>query len=389
MLLLMLAAAISQAFGRVTLAILLPQMTADYIGNYGRAGIASAANLAGYIVSTLIVMIFGPRFESTKVLRYGLLITLTGIIVVAIGSSFPLLIVMQFVMGLGSGVVWLSCAPIAAAHAPPQQKGLAFGIMFAGVGVGIVLTGAITWVVQHVVAPDAWRAVWVVEFVIGAIVFALVTIYLKPIGVAGALVRGTRSPARLLATAVAWICVGYGFYGIAHGTYTTFLTAALHQDRGFSLGSAANLYSLMGVTNLSGGLLFGRASDRFGRRPPMIAACLLIVGCALVVPFGPLWLVTLSPLFYGVAMSGLPTVLTAHLSDIFEPVDLGISYGAITLAVGVGQLVAPPLGGWLADSSGSFTGTYEIAAASAFVAAAATLLYRRHPVVSTPQLLEG
>lgn len=42
---------------------------------------------------------------------------------------------------------------------------------------------------------------------------------------------------------------------------------------------------------------------------------------------------------------------------------IGTVFGAITLSLGFAQLIAPPIGGWLADRSGSFSATYVAAAA--------------------------
>jgi nitrate/nitrite transporter NarK len=41
--------------------------------------------------------------------------------------------------------------------------------------------------------------------------------------------------------------------------------------------------------------------------------------------------------------------------------------GAATLALGLAQFLAPPVGGWLADLTGSFTATYLVAGAASVV----------------------
>jgi MFS family permease len=77
---------------------------------------------------------------------------------------------------------------------------------------------------------------------------------------------------------------------------------------------------------------------------------------------------------YGLLMTGIGTVVVAYLSDVLPARDLSSAFGAITLSLGVAQLVAPPLGGWLADLTGSFGTPFLVAAIAGGIAAVVAAL---------------
>jgi nitrate/nitrite transporter NarK len=70
---------------------------------------------------------------------------------------------------------------------------------------------------------------------------------------------------------------------------------------------------------------------------------------------------------FGLVMTGIGSALAAYLSDELPAVEVTTVLGAATLALGLAQFVAPPVGGWLADHTGSFTVTYLVAGAASVV----------------------
>jgi MFS family permease len=98
-----------------------------------------------------------------------------------------------------------------------------------------------------------------------------------------------------------------------------------------------------------------------------------------VVPLGTVPLAVLSALTFGLMMSGLPAVISAHLADTLTPREFAGAFGRCTLAFGVAQLCGPQLGGWLAETTGSFTPAFLLAAAVALTGAVLSLSVVRAP----------
>ncbi len=109
-------------------------------------------------------------------------------------------------------------------------------------------------------------------------------------------------------------------------------------------GALTATYALM---NFLAGPTLGNLSDRFGRRPVLLASIgtlaidFLIMGLAS----------TLAVLFIGRALSGVSsaTISTAnaYIADVTAPADRGRAYGMIGAAFGIGFILGPAVGGVL------------------------------------------
>jgi MFS family permease len=128
------------------------------------------------------------------------------------------------------------------------------------------------------------------------------------------------------------------------------------------------VYSLLGLASIFGGLLFGRASDRWQRRNVLAWTVAGAGALCLVIPIGERALAIPVALLYGLLMTGVGGVLFAYISDVVPQAFVATAFGTITLSLGTSQLVAPPIGGWLADHTGGFSLTYGVAAACGLVA---------------------
>jgi MFS family permease len=121
-----------------------------------------------------------------------------------------------------------------------------------------------------------------------------------------------------------------------------------------------------------GGVLVGRLSDRLGRRPALIGGYVAMAACPLLALTGREPWALVSAVVFGLAMSGIPTVIAAHLGDTLHPRSFPAAFGAVTLAFGVAQVAGPQLGGWLTGRTGSFTVAFCVSAAVALAGAGAS-----------------
>jgi MFS family permease len=350
-------AGLTQGMSRMTFAFVLPDMTEDVLGSYSVAGLLGAANLAGYLVGALASAGL-THIRPTRQLKAGVGLTVLGFGLMALSPTVWLLFLGMLVSGVASGVAWIAVIPIIGAHAASDRRGLAYGLMMSGVGIGIASIGLIVRAAEALFGPDSWRQVWLIELGFGCVVLLLLQLFLKP--VPGVARRDRRRTGGLRQLGLTWLFVCYTCYGLCHALFTHFLVAALRQDAGFDLVRAVDVYSLLGLANIVGGLLLGRLSDRFGRRPILVASMFAIGVCASTVALNRVPLLTPAGMLYGLLMSGFATVVIAYLGDVVGPDKLAVGYAAITVAIGLGQMVGPPIGGALADGTGSFTSTYAV-----------------------------
>jgi MFS family permease len=367
--LLVLAAAVAQGFGRFGYALLLPAVNADLVHSYTVAGLLGTLNLTAYLAGTLVVSLTAHRVAPATSVRTGLLFTTAGLPVLALAPATPVLALGMVLTGFGGAMIWVPAPGIAGAAVPVGRRGLAIGLTGSGVGLGVVACSALTALVHAVAGSGAWRPVWAVEAVLAAVVAAAAARWLRP---RAAPVTG---PARVAALRAVpgWIgsTLSYGGYGLAVSVYMTFLVVAYEHDAGFASAHAAGVFALAGACILAGGVLLGRWSDAVGRRSAMTWAYVGMTTAVLLVPVGAEPAAAASAVLFGLAMSGAPAVLAAHLADHLDPRRFAAAFGAVTLVFGLAQLVGPQLGGWIAERTGSFTPAFLIAGGAALGAAVA------------------
>ncbi|MGN7965897.1 MFS transporter [Microbacterium sp. 22179] len=95
----------------------------------------------------------------------------------------------------------------------------------------------------------------------------------------------------------------------------------------------------------------GRLSDRFGRRPVIIAAAFgAALSMALFGIGGALWVLVLARVIQGLTAGDLPA-LFAYLADITPPEKRAQRFGLLGALSGIGMMVGPAVGGLLAAIS--------------------------------------
>jgi MFS family permease len=367
---LVVAAAVAQGFGRFGYALLLPAVNADLVHSYAGAGLLGTLNLTAYLAGTLLVSLTAERLAPATSVRLGLLLTTAGLSVLAVAPSVLVLVAGMVLAGFGGAMIWVPAPGIAGSAVAVSRRGLAIGLAGSGVGVGVMASSGLTALVHAVAGPAAWRPVWGIEAGLSALVAAAAARWLHP------RVAPVSGPVRIstLRAVPGWIgsMLSYGGYGLAIAIYMTFLVAALEHDSGFAAVHASVVFALVGVCITAGGVLLGRLSDRVGRRAAMTGAYVGMTAAILLVPIGAEPWAALSALLFGLAMSGAPAVLAAHLADFLDPRRFAAAFGAVTLVFGAAQLVGPQLGGWIADRAGSFLTAFLVAAGAALGAAVAS-----------------
>lgn len=108
---------------------------------------------------------FGPRWMLTAgVIWWGVFTTLSAVVPPNFVYALAVLIAVRFALGLGEAVVYPSSNRFVAEWIPSHERGLANGIIFAGVGAGAGITPPL---IVYVMENYGWRWSFVVSAVIG------------------------------------------------------------------------------------------------------------------------------------------------------------------------------------------------------------------------------
>lgn len=113
-------------------------------------GYAFFQSIAGWLADQL-----GPRrVLAAGVLWWGVFTALTAAVPVTLASPLLAFVVIRFLLGAGEAVIYPASNQFVARWIPTQERGIANGLIFAGVGVGAGFTPPlITWLMVH----EGWR----------------------------------------------------------------------------------------------------------------------------------------------------------------------------------------------------------------------------------------
>src|SRR5690349_12537686 len=200
----------------------------------------------------------------------------------SIGAAAPMLVVIaRLLQGFSAGGEWGGATAFIVEWAPADRRGLYGSLQQSSVAGGLLLGSGIAAAVSSVFAPaavDAWA--WRVPFVLGA-VLAPVGLYMRRnIDETPAFARATREAAPRDAGGMRLALRAFGFtvlwtvsYYIALSYMPTFLQKQIGLPRTQALWvTSAGLLLLVIAAPL-----LGWCSDRIGRKPLLLFACLAFV----------------------------------------------------------------------------------------------------------------
>ena len=156
---------------RVNISIAGSSIAEAYGLSNTQLGYVFSAFLAGYSLFQTVGGRLADRLGSRRVLAggvlwWGVFTALSAVVPAGIGHAVFLLLCIRFLLGAGEAVVYPASNQFVAQWIPPQERGVANGVIFAGVGVGAGLSPPlITFVMLHY----GWRMSFWVCAIIGIV----------------------------------------------------------------------------------------------------------------------------------------------------------------------------------------------------------------------------
>lgn len=370
--------------------------------------VAFAAFGVGFIARPLggiVIGHFGDRLGRRPVLVLTLVVMgvstfligcLPGHAVLGSGAA-AVLVLLRLVQGFAAGGEWGGASVIGIEGAPPGRRGLWGSFTSMGIGLGTLL-GTVAFTIVSAVAGGAIADFgWRVPFWLGGllVVIGLIARLRLPQEEPSAKGDGPRVPAleairshpRQVAGAIA---VSFGWNTIAYVISVFFL--AYVASNGYDNTASLSFQILSSGALVIAALVFGRLSDRLGRRPVMIVGGLVLA--ALFFAFFPLAQLQVPGLtaitFFVIGfVSGAPQgPLPALLGEQFP---LSIRYSGISLTYQIGAAIGGGTAASIATtlliwSGGDPLGVSAYAAAATGVLIVGVLLLRETAHASADEL---
>jgi len=334
------------------------------------AAYLGAANLAGYLVGAL----FGRRLAAASTvpatLRAMMLVATVSFFASAFPLSFLWFFVWRLLSGIAGGALMVLAAPSILPHIAPARRGLAGGVIFTGVGLGIAASGTLIPLLLRQGLPLTWCA-------LGALALLLTVVAWN--GWPGDVAAGpTHARPRRATRTLSALYVEYGLTAAGQVPHMVFLVVyvALGLGRGIEIG--AHYWVLFGFGAVLGPMLAGQVADRIGfARALRLALLIQILGVALaVVPVGPLGL-AISSVVVGAAVPGVVPLVLGRVHELAPPEQRGPAWSVATTAFALGQAVGAYGLSFLYAQTGDFALLFMLGAGAIFLALLLDLAFAR------------
>lgn len=343
----------------MAIAVLFPVIAKDLHLSVAQAGliwgIAPAAGVLVSIIGGLLADRVGIRFViGGFAVLGGIFGALRGI-----STDFVSLLIMMFVFGICFWVIQVNLPKVVRIWFPPQQLGLANGIVASsGIVGGVVGAGISATVVLS--AVGSWQNVLFLYGAIGAFIGILWLVTAKEPSQVGPPLRVSLGEAfsKVVRTKGVWLC-GITMLGLMAGYQglTGYLPMYLG-SMGWSPASAGGALSALIGVGVVTVILVPVLSDKIGLRKAFVIAPALVFAIAvcLLAAFKtttPLWSVMI---LTGLAWGPIVAVLFCSLTEQEKvgPVFAGTALGIVGTLGCVGGFIGPVVGNALAATNPAF-----------------------------------
>jgi len=358
------ALAVAMGIGRFAFTPLLPMMQQDAGLSVAAGGWLASANYLGYLAGALWAG--AQRVDSSIAIRAGLATIGIVTLAMAFDAGFASWAILRLAAGVASAWVLVHTSAWVLERIAPLGQPLLSGVLFAGVGTGIVVAGSVCLLLmaQHAASSTAWLVLGVVSIAITAVLWPVFRFSKERAEASSGPHRWSWDQARLV--------VAYGAYGFGYIIPATFLPVMAREvvsDPAVfgwawpAFGAAAAL-STLAVALLSGS---------YSNRAAWIGSHVVM---ALGVAAPAFWPGIAGILFAALCVGGTFVVITMvgmQEARAVAGAQAPRLMAAMTAAFAAGQIAGPLAVSFLVGVGGGFSAAL-LAACAVLVAGAALLL---------------
>jgi predicted MFS family arabinose efflux permease len=366
---------------------ILPSMQEGLGLTNTQAGALATANLAGYMVMAIVGGALASQFGPRRVVTIGLLLICLGMVITGLAAGYPMALGGRFLSGVGAACSNIPANTLIAAWFSQRRRGLATGTAASGASVGLVIVGPLVPFIIAEFGDDGWRMAWLILAAVVGLLAIVSFLVLRdrpgyrPDDHGPVVQQRAGGWRRIYFSGRVWhLGIVYFMFGFAYMAYMTFFVKRLVTDVGYTQESAGTMFMIIGWCSLVCGVLWGSIADAIGRKWAIVTIFFIqSVSYAVFAIWTGVTGVVVSAVLFGLTAWGIPAIMAVVSGDIVGPLMAPAAYGFLTVFHGFGQAAGPYVAGRLADSLPTFTTSYLMAAAVAFLGGIGTLLLRGAP----------
>ncbi|CAL8973535.1 hypothetical protein RHODOP_01564 [Rhodoplanes sp. P11] len=347
---------------------LLPAVVAAGWFGPDQAAYLGASNLAGYLIGAIA----GRRLAARTRIAAPVLMLVTAATFVACAWPLPFswFAAWRFVSGLGGGALMVMAAPAALRLVEPARRGVAGGLVFAGVGLGIVTSGLVVPALLRIGLGETWMAL--------GLLAALATVATArgwPPDVVVSTDAAVADAAQPWPTSATLVIAVYGTIAVALVPHMVFLVDFIARGLGAGIAAGAGWWVAFGLGATVGPALFGALGDRVGYGAALaIALTVQIAAVGIVLVSTGTAALAITSFMVGAYVPGSAPLVLGKIREIFhDPTRQQVAWSRATVVFSVGQAA----GAWLLSAAFAETGEHRLLFAFGTAAFALALLLDR------------
>lgn len=316
---------------------LLPALVEARWFEASAAAYLAAANLAGYLVGALLGRAAAERLGTIGVLRGMMVMATASLLACGFPLGFPWYSGWRFAAGMAGGALMVLSAPTIIPHFPASRRGLVGGVIFMGVGAGVVISGTVVPLLLQRGLAAAWIGLGVLSAVLTIAAWSgwpSESQHSLPHARASNALR----PGRLRA-----LYASYALNAAGWVPHMVFLVDYVARGRGEGIAIGSQYWVLFGIGATFGPVLVGFFADHFGFATALRLSFVL-EACAVAVPalgLGAFWLMA-SSVTVGAFVTGTVPLVLGRISELLpdHPAQQRVAWSNATAAFALFQAVA-------------------------------------------------
>ncbi|MDH2431386.1 YbfB/YjiJ family MFS transporter [Pokkaliibacter sp. MBI-7] len=315
-------------------------------------------NYAGYMSGALLAATIKRLDIKFQLYRLGLLAALLSTAAMGMTDNVITWGILRYISGMSSVAGLLISSGLVLNWLLQHNQRLELGIHFAGMGLGIVVSGL---AVAALLPLLHWGELWLALGVLGIVFFIPAWSWMPmPVTLDSRQHQQTSAaPERrwMLLMIASYFCAGFGYVISA-----TFIVEMAEQPSA-QVGSGSLIWIVVGLAATPAAFIWDQLNRRLGDIPTLMLAYLLqIISIMLPVFSQSLPAYLLCAVLYGVTFMGIVS-LTLTLIGRCYPANPAKAMARLTLSYGAAQIIAPAITGYIAAATGQYSGALWMAAA--------------------------
>lgn len=369
------ATLVGNGVGRFAYIAMMPALVSAGWFTQAQASSLGAATLIGYILGAPLCHYLTKRFSVVGLVRVAMLLSSLSFLGCALQDiAFGYYFLLRAIAGLTGAMLMILAPPLIVRLHPPEIKARISGIIFSGIGLGVMLAGCLLPIVLQQSISAAWLLLAAITFITTVLSWSTWQRCetQSSFGVSSAKLNTLSSAQK---KSLALLVFAYGFDAIGYLPHTLFWVDFLVRDLDKSLAFGGAMWAIFGVGAALGPILVGSVGDKLNLRLALCSALFFkAVGVFLPTVTTHFIGLALSSLLVGLFTTGVVTLISAYTLECVGYELNTKAWGMLTMAFALSQGAFGYLYAYLAPQMPHYQPLF-VASALALLLAAALVVF--------------